>query len=146
VPSEDTMYATHAPAESKAMDAIVSARAFHVASPSRRGGLWTVHRNYQTRQPSMRHHHLFHLFHPSSFVNSHSTYRAIDMPSTRSRSTDDAAEAPTSKRSRRSTSETANKDVVNIHSRYKDQTASFRLISSDDVAFYLDRAYIAGHR
>ncbi|RSH86945.1 hypothetical protein EHS25_003432 [Saitozyma podzolica] len=67
------------------------------------------------------------------------------MPSTRSRSTDDAAEAPTSKRSRRSTSETANKDVVKIHSRYKDQTASFRLISSDDVAFYLDRAYIAGH-
>jgi hypothetical protein len=68
------------------------------------------------------------------------------MPSTRSRSTDDAADAPTSKRSRKSTSETATDDVVKIHSRYDDQTASFRLISSNDVAFYVDRAYIAGHR
>lgn len=111
----------------------LASRPGNVASPSRRGGLWSVPRNQTTINQCIIISFIFFISSiPCSFV--HSTYRAIDMPSTRSRSTDDAADAPTSKRSRKSTSETATDDVVKIHSRYDDHTASFRLISSNDVA------------
>jgi hypothetical protein len=51
---------------------------------------------------------------------------------------DDTADEPASKRSR--------SKAITIHERYNDESASLKIISSDDVVFYIDQAHAITHR